>query len=253
MRFDLQPKPDAPLQISSKDVAVEPDGISLTFHFPRLDVMKSGRPLHEPLAPTYRVRLFARRNDGSLELVRESDSHFIDSQFDSRLYNVTSVCEKSCVVDVAVDGGPEERAESAPAELHLMTGTGIIATTKEGEDPCRWLTPEEAGAIVGKAMKYADPGTGDCTMQPEDGRVPTFYYTVFDKPVRFNKQAMDSDAEPVALGQKSVWIPRTATLWAVRGQKMLGLRMGPAGAPAAPTPALKKTAEAIARKIVEKM
>jgi len=34
---------------------------------------------------------------------------------------------------------------------------------------------------------------------------------------------------------------------------MLGLRMGPVGAPPAPTPALQGTAESIARKIIGKM
>jgi hypothetical protein len=251
--FDLQPKADARLQISARNVAVEPDRISLQFHVPAVAVTKDGHPLHEIVKPTYRVRLFGRHTDGSLELVQQSDSYFIDSGFEPRLYNVTSVCEKGCVVDVEVDAGADGKAESAPTQLHLLTGTGIIAMKKDGEDPCRWLRADEAAAIAGKPMEYAEPGSGDCTLQPKEGRVPTFYYTVFEKPVRFNRQAMESDAETIALGEKSVWIPKTATLWVVRGQRMLGLRMGAVGAPPAPTPALKKTAEAIARKIVEKM
>ena len=38
-----------------------------------------------------------------------------------------------------------------------------------------------------------------------------------------------------------------------RACRMLGLRMGPVGAPPAPTPALRGTAESIARKIIGKM
>jgi len=253
VHFDLQPKAGAALQIASQNVGIELDFISLKFHFTRLDVTKEGHPLHEIIQPRYRVRLFARHTDGSLELVRESDPDFIDSRLVPRLYNVTSVCEKVCVVDVAVELSDDTKAESAPAELHLLSGTGVIASTKDGDDPCRWLAADEATAIVGKPMKYADAGSGDCTMQPETGRVPTFYYTLFEKPTLFNKRAMDADAEMLALGQRAVWIPRTATLWAVRGEHMLGLRMGPVGAPPAPTPAVKKTAEAIARKIIEKM
>ena len=75
----------------------------------------------------------------------------------------------------------------------------------------------------------------------------------FEQPTRFNAQAMRTDAETLTLGDKSVWVPSTAMLWAVRGRRMLGLRMGPVGAPPAPTPALQGTAESIARKIIGKM
>ena len=255
VHFDLQPKPDARLQISAKDVAVEPDFISLKFHFTRVDVTKDGHPLHDNFSPKYRVRIFTRRKDGTLELLRESESRDIDSNFsadhEQRLYNVTSACEKRCVVDVAVESF-DANAESAPVDLHLLTGTGVIAMTNDSDDPCRWLSADEASAVAGKPMKYADAGSGDCTMQPETGAVPTFYYTVFEKPARFNSQAMKADAETLALGDKSVWIPGAATLWAVRGRRMVGVRMGPVGAAPAPTPALKKTAAAIAQKIVEK-
>src|SRR5438132_3185662 len=271
VRFDIQPDPNEPVQIAAKDVTVEPDGISLKFKFGSVVLMKSAADPPEIEPDNFQVRLYSRDAAGTLQLVRQSDAEPLmmvmrmrtlsaetpriafELARVARLYNVTSACERGCDVTAAIDVGHGKEARSAPAELHLMTGTGIIAMSKQGDDPCRWLAPEEAMAVAGKRMKYAAPGSGDCTMEPETGSVPTFYYTVFEQPTRFNAQAMRTDAETLTLGDKSVWVPSTAMLWAVRGRRMLGLRMGPVGAPPAPTAALRGTARAMARNIIGKM
>ncbi|PYQ49252.1 MAG: hypothetical protein DMF59_14030 [Acidobacteria bacterium] len=266
VRFNLQPRDDAPVLISAKDVQVSPDRGSLKFKLNRVLLVRAANETGDINPTSFKLRLYIRGADGSMQLVRESDRLAVLTPrltrtqprlewrppFEMRLYNVAAQCEKTCVIVGALEffGG---EAETAPTELHLMTGTGVMASRKAGEDPCRWLLAAQASAVVGSPMKYREPNSGDCTMVPESGLVPTFYYTVFDRPVRFNDQALRSDAENVRAGDRAVWIPSNAILWAVRGQRMVGLRMGPPGAPPAPTPKLREQAGALARAIISGM
>ena len=267
IRFDVQARDDAPVRIEAKAVQVSPDRGTLIFKFNKVSFARAATETHDINPGKMTVRIYAHAADQRLQLVRESDGESVlkfslssaqpvlewEPAFEQRLQNVGSTCEKGCLVVATLHYFGDGEAESAPTELRLMTGTGVIASRNAEEDPCRWLSAAEASAIVGTSMKYREPGSGDCTLEPESGKGSMFYYTVFDRPTGFNRQALGGDAQNVTVTDHAVWLPRSATLWAVRGQRMLGLRMGPPGAPPAATPELLKKAEAIARAIVGKM
>ncbi|MDQ6799517.1 MAG: hypothetical protein M3041_01630 [Acidobacteriota bacterium] len=275
VHLDLQPTPDAPVLISSKDVQVQRDFFDhLIVDFDRLEFVRGKVQEPQYTLDSIAVRLAVtgerEKREGETDLKdlkltaqnpRATANH-VQVKIDDGAKSCATLCRLVVYVKIGIPlskgdlGGIVQVStqsmadiEALPVDIRLMTGTATAAD----QNQCKWLSPEEATAITGKPMKFSYPDTADCTMEAEDGKAQPIFYVVVDDAGPFAEKKEDRDAQPATIGDQSVWIPRITALWVVKGSHLIGVRIGPYGRPPGATPAVRATAEAIARKILEKL
>lgn len=285
VQFDLVAQPDAVIQVSSKDVQAQRDGTDLVVHFLRVDFAlspRSGKPETELHDVT--VRVYKRRPDGGLELLGEADDHSLGDRKLTSSKPRTSVrsvrlkanrvgdqCDQGCVVAVSAGSKDGFSSESAGVEIQLASGQVNLAATnvtdkvdtaptnratrQQQVGGCVWLTEAQVSELIGQKMKYHQPipGSNHCTLVPAIGQAVPVFFSVSDDTGTFYQLTTNPGAEMLGMGDRSVWLPRAASLYVVEGKKMVSVRIGEEGSPPADKRDARTKAEAIARAILTKL
>lgn len=155
VRFDIEPKADAPVLISSKDVQAQL-GSQTMINVGTLS-FELGPERQEPLElDQFRVQVFEPGADGRLKLLEESNNQdladhkltlenprFTTPELDFEISQILTPCEKGCVVNIVVD------YFNAPAAEKSVLG--MSASLKSGS------SAESAAVLIALSAGTAEP------------------------------------------------------------------------------------------------
>ena len=133
----------------------------------------------------------------------------------------------------------------APKKI-VATGAALEAST----DRCPF-TPAQASEALGQSMTYRPPGY-DCVMVPA-AESSAFSISVMRNVNTYDRIAIASDAQPLSLGDRSIWLPGVAMGYVQRGPWTIAVQIGENQTPAPPTIETRTKAETIAGKLLKKL
>src|SRR6266851_214756 len=276
-RFDLVTPADEPFIVRSKDVEIGRTGRALVLHFPALIFERTLNASAELTLSTLSVRLIHpdhpeadKQQDADLLRVALTKEKGMETIRDVRvkLDDAADECTRGCSLFITIYysflKSPTQLTSSgvgSQVDVNLSANTaqvrsssppsGTTEVAKKQSNPCPYPI-ERISEALGQPMRYRTPGADyDCATVPESGEL--FNVAVLSGTKYYDGLSISSDAQPVSLGDRAMFLPGIATVCAVRGPWTVAVQIGENQNPAPPTEQTRRRAEAIARKVIDKL
>jgi hypothetical protein len=290
VHFDLLPRTDAPVLISSKDVEAQRDGRDLVVNFDTIDFARNASRGTDLEVNKLEIKIY---KPNGLQSRAESEKYDVHSRkltaaeplahasrVQLKIRDAGAECEEGCLLAASVGyyssfsssealGGlmktelkTGSSTESERAEIRLKEGRAATraAAKNAPSETCSLLSEAEATQLLGQKTIFRNevPTAGYCRLGPDPyGSYPLgmlwIDYKIDHDTASYKEFVERPDAEVVAgLGDRAVW--NEGALLVVLGNKRLILQIRDSKVPSVLTPAdLQKKAIAVARKIVAKL
>lgn len=283
VHFDLEPKADAPILISSADVQAQRSGDSLVVNFNRLVMSFNPQAKIRYAKPTgvsvqVGSRLVAGRIPSPLNSRLRSAGLFgVDKDqprrevgpFQVDVPRAGPLCDSGCVLAVIInydDVRPATSispastipgsAQTAPVSINVVSGsvakavdTAPPTATARVPEPvrlsCSLISPAEASRAVGQPLRLSGAEAGSCTFNLASDSGLIVKISTDGETGSFYQLTAATGAEMVDLGDRAVWLP-TGTLHVIDKRRRLTVQME-----AANPNSYRSAAEEVARAILK--
>jgi hypothetical protein len=262
VHFDLEPKTDAPILISSSDVQAQRNGDSLVVNFNRLVMSFNPQAKIRYAKPTglsvqVGSRLVAGRIPSPLvSRLRSAGLFGVDKDqprrevgpFQIDVPRAGALCDSGCVLGVVInydDVRPATSisrastipgsAESAPVSINMVTGmvakavdtappTALLPAPEPVRLSCSLLSAEDASRAVGQPLRLSGAEPGSCTFNLAGDSGLIVKISTDAETGSFYQLTAATGAEMVDLGDRAVWLP-SGTLHVIDKRRRLTVQM----------------------------
>jgi len=276
-RVDVFTRLDQPVVMQASGAEFQRDGRALTVNFPFVEFRRTSEATGEIALNTLAVRVShpdhpEKDKTGEAELNHQrlsSDTPVTLRNTRIRIEDAAEECASGCELYVSVtysmQTSPTELSSSgvgAVVDLNLGSRAASVrnerapasaANTPEGRaDRCPF-TPIQASDALGEPMKYLTPGGFFCTMVPISQ--PTAYNIhVLNSGNTFEQVTTLPDITHYSLdGGEAMWWPGASTVLVRRRPWTIQVQIGENQNPAPPNAETRAKAEALAKKLLQKL
>jgi hypothetical protein len=262
VHFDLEPKTNAPILISSSDVQAQRSGDSLVVNFHRLVLTFNPQAKIRYAKPTgvsvqVGSRLVAGRIPSPLvSRLRSAGLFGVDKDqprrevgpFQVEVPRAGPLCDSGCVLSVVINYDDVRPAttispastipgssETSPVSINMVSGAVAKAVdaapptaTAPAPEPvrlsCPLLSPADASRAVGQPLRLSGADAGSCTFNLASDSGLVVKISTDGETGSFYQLTAATGAEMMDVGDRAVWLP-SGTLHVIDKRRRITVQM----------------------------